>query len=187
MGFGLEMGEMLQQVSRTPVIGMYGGSFNPLHNGHVHCIKEALSQWDVLHLVIGDLPGRDIVPYAEKQKWFESLFQCDISSGRLVLHRLIDTTVNKEDYTIFRWLRDSFIIKNEIGCHIDKVFCGDDYKTSKDSQINPYIVCYPGSEVVYLSRNEVPISSIEIRADIEKCKEYLPDVVFQRLSLLENT
>lgn len=160
------------------IIGMYGGSFNPLHNGHVHCIREALKQCDVLHIIVGDLPNRDIVPYEEKQRCFKSIFKEEIEAGRIVLHKLTDKTFNKQDYTLLKWLQDSYIIKHEIGDHIDVVFCGEDYRHPGKDEVNPYEVCYSDSKIVYLNRSEVPVSSTEIRANVVRCSRYLPNEVF---------
>ena len=42
-------------------VGMIGGSYNPLHNGHVKAIKKALTMVQELHIIIGDIPNMDDV------------------------------------------------------------------------------------------------------------------------------
>lgn len=172
---------MVLHQKSTRVVGMYGGSFNPLHNGHIHCIREALNQCNILHIIVGDLPNRDVVPYVEKQCWFQSIFRDEIATGRIVLHRLTDQTSDKQDYTIDKWLSDSALIKGMVGTHIDIVFCGEDYKCGAERDKSPYEVCYPDSEIVYLSRSTVPVSSTKIRANAVQYRRYIPAEVFVSL------
>ena len=54
-------------------VGMYGGSFNPVHNGHIKCIKKALTVCDELHLIIGYLPNRDDFSIEIKLSWFDEI------------------------------------------------------------------------------------------------------------------
>ena len=64
-------------------VGMYGGSLNPIHNGHVKCIKKALSMCDELHLIIGNLLNRDDFPIEVKLSWIKEIFKdyCNIEYG----------------------------------------------------------------------------------------------------------
>lgn len=151
-------------------IGMYGGSFNPLHNGHIKCINKALEMCDELHLIIGDLPNRDVIPFAEKIKWFEEVFK----NKNVVLHPLTDPSKEKKEYTLDKWVRDAEIIKHIIGKHIDIVFCGADYNRTD----NPYLKCYPDSEIYYFDRED-NISSSEFKKDIFKYKNWVPECVFK--------
>lgn len=152
------------------IIGMYGGSFNPLHNGHVKCIQKALGLCDELHLIVGNLPNRDVIPYADKEKWFTELF----SEFPVIIHKFTDESSTKEEYTLKKWVQDAEEIKKMIGVPIDIVFCGGDYQR-KD---NPYMLCYPDSEIIYFDRED-NISSSEFRKNIELHKNWVPQCVYE--------
>lgn len=156
-------------------VGMIGGSYNPLHNGHVKCIQKALQQCDELHVIIGDLPNRGEFDIETKLSWFTSIFHDQLD--RLVLHPFLDETADKKDYGLQKWLDDSVKIKDLIGKPIDVVFCGADYNRPD----NPYFVCYPDQEIVYFDRDD-QINSTEIRENPEGHKDWVPDVVYDSLT-----
>lgn len=155
-------------------VGMYGGSFNPLHNGHIKCINRALSLCQELHIIIGDIPNMDDVPASEKVKWFYAVFSND--KNRIILHTLYDDRHAKSEYTIEKWISDSIKIKKMIKKPIDAVFCGSDYKNRAD---NPYLVCYPDQDLVYLDRDDDGISSSEFKRDVAGHKDWVPEIVYQ--------
>lgn len=152
-------------------VGMYGGSFNPLHNGHVKCIKKALKQCDELHIIVGDLPNRDEFDISTKISWFRSVFKNYMD--RIFLYDFIDSSTEKSKYTLDNWIYDAEIIKGLIGKHIDVVFCGTDYKKKN----NPYLICYSDSEIVYFDRED-NISSTKIRNNFIKYKDDMPKCVY---------
>jgi HTH-type transcriptional repressor of NAD biosynthesis genes len=154
-------------------IGMYGGSFNPLHNGHIKCIKKALEQCDELHLIIGNLPNRDDFDIKTKLKWFKTIFKP--YKNQITLHVLTDDSSKKTSYTLEKWVQDSEKIKHMIGKKIDIVFCGSDY--NRDN--NPYRICYPEQEIVYLDRTDDNISSSIFKINPEKNKFMVPDIVYK--------
>ena len=155
---------------KKKIIGMYGGSFNPLHNGHVKCIRKALSMCDELHLVVGDLPNRDIFNFYEKVSWLVEIFHDE----SIIIHRCVDDSMEKQEYTLDKWISDSVRIKKLIGKPIDIVFCGADYNRPD----NPYIICYPDSKIAYFDRED-QISSSEFLKDPEAHKDWVPDCVYR--------
>ena len=155
-------------------IGMYGGSFNPLHNGHIKCILKALDLCDEVHLIIGDIPNMDDVDIHTKLQWFQSVFK--EFNDRLVFHTLYDDRNLKSEYTLDKWLRDSNTIKAMVGKPIDAVFCGSDYE---EKEMNPYKICYPEQTIIYLDRYEDQISSSEFKKNIYLHKNWVPEVVFE--------
>jgi len=161
-------------MGKTFKVGMYGGSFNPLHNGHIKCIRKALATCDELHIIIGDIPNMDDFDVETKKKWFENVFTNE--DGKIILHSLKDDRTKKSEYTLEKWIKDSKIIKKMIGKQIDVVFAGIDYLDRDD---NPYPICYPIQKIIYFDRDDDMISSTEFKKDIEKLQDWVPDCVYQ--------
>ena len=103
---------------------MYGGSFNPLHQGHVRCIIEAANQCKELHIIISNGKNRNEIGIRIKYRW---VYQIIKHIGNVSLHILEDDSDSKENYTSEYWEDDSKKVKKMIGKKIDIVFCGDDY------------------------------------------------------------
>lgn len=148
-------------------VGMYGGSFNPLHQGHIRCIIEAANQCKELHIILSHGINRDEVSVRVRYRW---LYLLTKHIGNVKIHILEDTADSKEEYTEEYWKSDSDIVKNMIGKDIDIIFCGNDY--NDDSF---YAKCYPESKIHYFERDE--ISSTKIRSNPYKYWEWIPKVV----------
>lgn len=147
--------------------GLYGGSFNPLHLGHVDCIIRAANLCERLFLVLSSGINRQEIPLRVRYRW---LYQLTCHIGNVTILTLEDAATTKADYTQDLWARDAATLKAQIGAPIDAVFCGDDY--GKDSF---WSVCYPESQLVIFPRNE--ISSTEIRKNPYAHWAWLPRAV----------
>ncbi len=147
--------------------GMYGGSFNPLHLGHVKCIIQAANQCEELIVVISEGINRDEIDIRMRYRW---VYQLTKHIGNVRLFVLQDTAKTKEAYTEEYWLKDAGKVKEFAGKKLDAVFCGSDYDNSSF-----WAKCYPEAETIYLQRDE--ISSTKLRENVMAHWEWLPNVV----------
>ncbi|MEE3494949.1 MAG: AAA family ATPase [Butyrivibrio sp.] len=147
-------------------VGMYGGSFNPLHLGHVDCIIQAANMCRELYIVLSVGNNRGEINYRVRYRW---LYQLTKHIGNVKIITLFDDAATKADYTEEYWDSDAKKVKEQIGKPIDIVFCGDDY--DENSFWNK---CYPESEIYFFPRND--ISSTEIRKNPYKRWDWIPNV-----------
>lgn len=151
-------------------VGMYGGSFDPLHIGHIHDIIKAASMCEELYVMISWCEGRESTSKELRYRWI--LNSCKhLPNIKILL--VEDKAVSKEEYnTDYYWEKGAQDIKDLIGKPIDAVFCGDDYYGTGRFES---LYC-PESEVIYFPRKEVPISSTDIRTWATKHWDYIPKV-----------
>ena len=151
-------------------VGMYGGSFDPLHIGHIHDIIKAAALCEELYVMLSWCEGRESTSKELRYRWILN------STNHLPNVKILlveDKAVSKEEYnTDYYWEQGAKDIKRLIGKPIDAVFCGDDYRGTNRFES---LYC-PESEVIYFARKEVPISSTEIRAWTMNRWDYVPRV-----------
>jgi len=149
-------------------VGMYGGSFDPLHIGHIDAIIKAASQCEKLYVVLSYSRERDSIPMEYRYRWIRNSFR-HMENIEIIL--LEDTAVSKSDYdTDDYWEKGRDYVFSKIGTKVDVVFCGSDYLGS-----NRYENLYK-CDVVYFDRNSIPISSSAIRKNPFEYWEYIPKI-----------
>lgn len=149
--------------------GMYGGSFDPLHIGHIHDMLRAASICEELYIVICWCEGRESTSKELRYRWVYNNVK-HLPNVKIIM--VGDTAISKEVYdTDFYWEKGAEDIKNAVGKKIDAVFCGSDYLGK-----NRFEPLYPESDVIYFDRKEVPISSTEIRFDVYENWQYIPPI-----------
>lgn len=147
--------------------GMYGGSFNPLHIGHVRCMIQAANMCEKLIIVISSGRNRDEVDVRLRYRWVYQLTK-HLPDVRIFI--LEDAAPSKADYTEDYWTSDADKVKKFAGELIDAVFCGSDYDENSF-----WGKCYPEAKLIIFPRDG--ISSTELRRDIYGHWDWLPSIV----------
>lgn len=146
-------------------VGMYGGTFSPLHIGHVNNIIKASSMCNKLYVVVSESSNPDEIDIRTRMKWL-NVITSDIPNIEVI--KINDYSTDKEK-TNWELGRDDVL--RQTG-NLDVVFCGSDYEGR-----NIWETLYPNSEIVYMPRNDINISSTMIRENPYKYFDYLPKIV----------
>lgn len=147
-------------------IGMYGGAFNPLHIGHVNDIVIASSQCEKLYVVLSVSKTDKEIDHRERLMWLKDITK---DMDNVEVFEIFDNSTSKD---VYNWEDGANNIKKHIGEPINAVFSGDDYKNK-----NIWENLYDKSEIVYIPRSHINISSTQIRKNPYKYFEYLPNCV----------
>lgn len=147
-------------------IGMYGGSFNPLHLGHVNDIIKASNMCEELYVVLSVSSDKNEIDHRERFMWLKNITS-DMSNVEVV--EIFDNSISKDSYD---WKKGADEVKRIINNNIDIVFAGSDYEGK-----NIWEQLYPESTIKYFSRDEINISSTQIRSNPYNYFEYLPKCV----------
>lgn len=147
--------------------GLYGGSFNPLHLGHVQCLIEAANQCGRLIVVISEGINRKEIDARIRYRW---IYQLTKHFGNVDIFILKDKEYSKDDYLKECWFHDAQQVQSFAGQKVDAVFCGSDYDESSF-----WAQCYPDAELIIIERNGM--SSSELRRNVYEHWDWLPNIV----------
>lgn len=147
-------------------IGMYGGSFNPLHLGHVNDIIMAANQCDKLYIVLSISDDSKEIDHKERFRWLKNITS---NMENVEVFEIFSSNTKKDTYD---WQTGAEDIKKYINEPIDIVFAGDDYKGK-----NLWETLYEESKIIYFPRQEIPISSTMIRTNPYQYFDYLSPCV----------
>jgi HTH-type transcriptional regulator, transcriptional repressor of NAD biosynthesis genes len=149
--------------------GLFIGSFNPVHNGHIEVIKFALTKVEKLTVLFCYEPDEKI-PAILRGQWLQAICR-EISQGCIQIEEVCEPTLSyskKSSRTVSKAWAD--YILQRFG-HFDTIFGSEKYvKFMAD-----YMNCK--AEVFDIQRLKVPVSSTLIRNQPFKYWEHIPPSV----------
>ena len=147
---------------------MYGGSFDPLHTGHLRVILQAASQCERLYVVLSYSRRRDHIPMEYRFRWLRNSLR-HMEHIKILL--LEDQAGSKEEYDEDAcWQEGRDRILAQIKAPVDAVFCGSDYQGT--GRYEELYRC----PVVYFNRDDCPVSSSDIRRNPFAHWDYIPQI-----------
>lgn len=142
---------------------MYGGSFDPLTIGHLHCIEEALANCDKLYLILSYSKNRDRIDYKVRSSWLkqetDKLLKMQIYNDKEIIIKAVEDVESSKDTYDWENGRNNILQACEVE-RFDKVVCGSDYRGK-----GIFERLYPTSEIIYVDRDD-GISSTRVMSNI---------------------
>ena len=181
----VEVAHAAGQTVRVGGNGVYVGSFNPPHLGHVQAMREALEVFDVLHLFVRYNEGVDLVDWDTKRGWFERIDE--ELDGRLRIHKMVNEKVKGKSYTLdefFDFMRDT---ERVIGEPVAGFVFGPDYKRLLPAFKREFPTMHfdIGARPIDPATGE-EYSSTALRDDLEGHRDWLAPYVYESLRTRED-
>lgn len=150
-------------------IGLYVGRFQPIHEGHCHIIKKALSSCDKLIVVIGSAQEsrteRNPFTYAERERFIRNIFYEEIRNGTIIVLGIPDREKPSNDSSwgvhLFSYIEDM------LGYAPNMIFEGrEGERATWYDDIKDYV------QIHRISRGLIPVSATKVREAIIKNDQY---------------
>jgi pantetheine-phosphate adenylyltransferase len=98
-----------------PKIGIYAGSFDPFHNGHMDILLKSSKLFDKVIIAIGKNPEKDSASFNERYvKLKEQLWFYDVQTFEGLLTDFVKEKEDYADITIIRGLRNGYDLDYEM-------------------------------------------------------------------------
>jgi HTH-type transcriptional regulator, transcriptional repressor of NAD biosynthesis genes len=149
--------------------GLFIGSFNPVHNGHIEVLKFALTQVETL-TVLFCYESDEKIPAVLRGQWLQSICR-KIGQGRIQIEGICEPSLSyskKSSRTVSKAWADYVLLK--FG-HFNAVFGSEKYV----EYLAEYMNCE--AQVFDRQRLKTPVSSTLIRNKPFKYWEHIPSVV----------
>ncbi len=175
-------------------VGLFGGSFNPIHNGHLHLaesVYQALSLDSVVLMPTGEAPHKDCSAYAPA---IERFAMCKLAAEKYPWMQVSDKEIRKEgkSYTVEtllelrqeqpdvqwtlmigsdmllsfdQWRHWQDILQNARVCAVSREEGDLPVLQQKADALRAVV---PTADIIVLSVRALPVSSTQIRENLQK-------------------
>lgn len=154
----------------APTVGYFGGKFMPMHKGHLHCLKVAASECDLVYLVlfIGGPQEQHIITTMHDEWLTPTARRNQIIRAAQMFTNVVPTivdissTVNSDGTE--NWAAQTPLVREQLLLPITYIY------GSETLYVPYYKANFPEAEVrlVDPERNSVPISATRLRSMSEQ-------------------
>lgn len=162
---------MVSPQTLSPRIALYPGSFDPIHNGHIHIIERAQRMFDKLYVAVAKNPLKDpLFSPEERVEILREVFAGSPGIEPVLIDGLtVDNAVRMGAGVIVRGLRLVSDFESELLL--------DMHNRRLESRVET-IYMMPTQEFLYF--NSSFVKQI-VRLDVSRIDGYVPAAVFERL------
>lgn len=148
-------------------IGLTLGKYAPLHKGHQKLIEKALSEVDLLIVIVYDAPQYTNVPLKVRAQWIEELYP-------EVIVIQADNVPKDKGYTEeIQQKHERYILSLVSNWKIDKFYSSESYGFRMSRALGCENIIYDSE------RKGIRISGTEIRENPEVYKSYMEPMVYE--------
>ncbi|CAM4135597.1 multifunctional transcriptional regulator/nicotinamide-nucleotide adenylyltransferase/ribosylnicotinamide kinase NadR [Lederbergia lenta] len=158
-------------------VGMYGGKFLPVHQGHVNAMTIASTMVDELHIIVSydeeyekryfENSSLEPIPYKQRLRWWSQM-------TKQMDHVYVHAVKEKQTGSFSDWEEGARQIKQAVGKEIDVVFSSEKNYSPTFEKLYPQAV----HEIIDNERIMVDISATRIREEgVYQHWEMIPEEV----------